>query len=72
MLIRRGMVALLLAACAVGDAEPKAERIAYTNARVFDGDRFTPGAIVIEGDRIVDADPSTAGRRIDLGAITPT
>jgi imidazolonepropionase-like amidohydrolase len=64
----RGFVALALAlgACASGGDLP-ADRIAYVNARVFDGERFQPGVVVAEGNRIVDADASTAAERIDLG-----
>jgi imidazolonepropionase-like amidohydrolase len=73
MSIRHIALALLLAACANGAGEPRADRTAYVNAQVFDGERFAPGTIVVEGDRIVDADPSTAANRIDLagGYVVP-
>ena len=73
MPVRHGMLALLLAGCATSGAEPAAQRTAYVNARIFDGDRFAQGAVVTEGDRIVDADPSTASQRIDLegGYVVP-
>lgn len=59
-------IALAMGACA-GDAGLPAERTAYVNAQVFDGERFSPGALVVEGDRIVSADVSTASERVDLG-----
>lgn len=60
------VLALALTACASGGAPP-AERTAYVNASLFDGERFQPGVIVVEGNRIVDADAATATERIDLG-----
>jgi len=59
-------LALALTACASGGNLPVA-RTAYVNANIFDGERFQPGVIVVEGDRIVSADASTASERIDLG-----
>lgn len=65
-------IALALGACA-GDGALPAERTAYINAQIFDGERFSPGAIVVEGDRIVAADVSSAAERIDLdgGFVVP-
>ncbi len=72
-MLRQIALALLLGACASSAGEPRAERTAYVNAQVFDGEHFAPGAIVVEGDRIVAADPSTAARRVDLagGYVVP-
>lgn len=64
--------ALALAACASG-GDPQVARTAYVNANVFDGERFQPGVIVVEGDSIVAPDASTATERIDLrgGYVVP-
>jgi imidazolonepropionase-like amidohydrolase len=68
MSIRNVGLALTLSACASGNGAPSdADRTAYVNAQIFDGERFAPGTIVVEANRIVDADPSTAAQRIDLG-----
>lgn len=73
MTIRPLAVAVLLAACANGAHDPRADRTAYVNAQIFDGERFAQGVIVVEGDRIVEADPSTAAQRVDLagGYVVP-
>ena len=76
MLIRHiaPVLALLLSACAVAaGSPPSADRTAYVNARVFDGERFARGTIVVEGDRIVAADLAAAARRVDLdgGYVVP-
>jgi imidazolonepropionase-like amidohydrolase len=73
MALRLFAVALLLGACAGGAGEPRAGRTAYVNAQVFDGERFSPGTIVVEGDRIVAAEPSTAAQHVDLagGYVVP-
>lgn len=60
-------VAALLAACAGAPLESRMDRTAYVNAQIFDGELFVPGVIVVESGRIVDADPSTAAHRVDLG-----
>ncbi len=67
MPIRKVAVAALLAACAIGPGEQRAERTAYVNGQIFDGERFAPGAIVVEGGRIIDAAASTTAQRVDLG-----
>ena len=67
MSVRYLALALFLGACAGGSGGPHPDRTAYVNAQVFDGERFAPGAIVVEGDRLVTADPSTATKRVDLG-----
>lgn len=59
-------VLLALAGCAGGNL-PRVERTAYVNAQVFDGERFQPGTLVVEAERIVAADASAATARIDLG-----
>jgi imidazolonepropionase-like amidohydrolase len=73
MSIRHIAVAVLLGACVGGPGEMRADRTAYINAQIFDGERFVSGAIVVEGDRIVDADPATAAQRVDLagGYVVP-
>ena len=74
MSIRQIVLPLLVCACATGGEQPTpTARTAYVNAQVFDGERFAPGVIVVEGDRIVAADPSTASERVDLagGFVVP-
>jgi imidazolonepropionase-like amidohydrolase len=73
MSIRQIAFVLLVSACAGVGSEPRPDRTAYVNAQVFDGERFVSGSIVVEGDLLVDADPSTAGQRVDLagGFVVP-
>lgn len=73
MSTRSIVVALLLYASAAIAGEPSADRTAYVGAEVFDGERFAPGVVVVEGATIVDADPATATHRIDLagGFVVP-
>lgn len=77
MTVWRGVAALAALAAALGlaatEAGAKTERTAYVNGRIWTGDRFTPGALVVEDHRFVDAPAETASVQIDLagGFVTP-
>lgn len=60
-------VALAVAAC--GGSDPRAERVAFLNAMVLEDSAFVSRPLVVDGGRIVDAAPSTAGRRVDLSGL---
>ncbi len=60
-------VASLMVACAAcGRNDVRAERTAFINARVLEESTFVSRPLVVEGGRIVDADPASAGRHVDL------
>jgi imidazolonepropionase-like amidohydrolase len=64
----------LLAGCALGGADaPVQGRVAYVNGQVFDGESFAPRALVVEGGRIISADPASAAQSVDLqgGFVVP-
>lgn len=69
--------AVLLAACAASTATaPHAGRVAYINGQIFDGERFAPGALIVESGRIVStrtADAASAAQQVDLqgGYVVP-
>lgn len=66
MNLRSVVVSLWLFASASAAGEPGTDRTAYVGAQLFDGERFAPGVLVVDGNTFVDADPSTASRRVDL------
>lgn len=57
---------LFAAACATQDAAPQPGRTAYVGGFIWDGERFAPGALVVEDGRFVDAAPSTAAEQVSL------
>jgi imidazolonepropionase-like amidohydrolase len=68
------MLLALLAGCAVSATDaPVQGRVAYVNGEVFDGESFAPRALVVEGGRIIAADPTSAAERVDLqgGYVVP-
>lgn len=60
-------VAFLICTSAGADQlAPRQERTAYVGAMVWDGERFRPRDLVVEGDRIIDAPASSANHRVEL------